>query len=157
MEVRPLACWQVGGTTKIAAAAQAPDGRQWLVLDAAGALKLVAYPAGAILVDAVKCISGRRIQVSVVPLYCASHALLLLQVPTESLAAEQPEAVCEAHTVMQFPGGGITALAALPCMHCLVVAATDKSVRACDYRCVDSIGVEAIIRAGCMTPKTMML
>ena len=46
VEAKPLACWRVGAETKIVAAAQALDGRQWLVLDAAGALKLVACPAG---------------------------------------------------------------------------------------------------------------
>lgn len=57
---------------------------------------------------------------------------------------------------MRFPGGGITALAALPCVQFLVAAATDKSIRAIDYRCADSIGSESRFRAGCMTPNTRM-
>ena len=55
VEARPLACWRVGADTKIVAAAQALDGRHWLVLDATGALKLVACPAGLFLEDTVIC------------------------------------------------------------------------------------------------------
>ena len=57
---------------------------------------------------------------------------------------------------MQFPGGGITALAAIPCMRCLVAAASDKSIRAFDYRCADSIANDMHMRAGCMMPHTGM-
>lgn len=67
VEARPLACWEVGAETKIVAAAQGLDGRQWLVLDAAGALKLVACPAGSSLADAFSRMLW-EVQVLVVPL-----------------------------------------------------------------------------------------
>jgi len=41
LEREPLASWSVAPAPGIAAAAQAPDGRRWLLLGAAGALLLV--------------------------------------------------------------------------------------------------------------------